>query len=317
MKNNSLHSFDDTLKQSFENLLLVGLKEDIGEHQEDITTKVLFSDTEKSPLIKAKILAKEDLVVCGLPFLFIVFKRANEIKLLKKEGDFVTAGESLAIVVINAKEFLLRERVTLNILQRLCGIATKTHEIRKILSPKVKLLDTRKTIPGYRLLEKYAVKVGGGENHRMGLFDEYMIKDNHITAYQKQNKNALLPIIHLMGADRNAFYEKEKKFRKIIVECKNLFEVNECLLGLEKGYLNQEDVIMLDNMSEDYLKKSIEIIGKRLKIEISGGINKESITMINDLSKKGFLIDRISSGAITHHAPASDINFKIVEIPLF
>jgi nicotinate-nucleotide pyrophosphorylase (carboxylating) len=270
-------------------LLKEYLLEDIG--RADLSAEGVF----RGEKVKAVISAKEDGILAGLPFAMRVFKLLGgdiDIKPLQREGSRFLKGTLLVELYGNAKTILSGERLALNILQRLSGIATKTRKmVEKIEDLPVKLLDTRKTTPGFRLFEKYAVKVGGGENHRFALYDMVMIKDNHIkvagsiTEAVRRVKEIIPPVY------------------KIEVEVEN-FEQLEEVLNLPV------DIVMLDNFSVDDAKKAIEEIRRRrrnIEVEISGGINEENIRDYALLKP-----DFISSGSIVHSARWLDLSLKVI-----
>ncbi len=263
--------------------ILEFLEEDIG--YKDITTDSLNIDRN----IEAFYIAKEDGIIAGLDFAKEVFDVIGSCKFekFKKDGDSVNKSDILAIVYGNGKSILKGERVSLNILQRLSGIATLTNRyVEKIKDTGVKLLDTRKTTPGFRAFEKYAVLVGGGYNHRFSLYDMVMIKDNHIK---------------LVGSIKDAVIQIKKNVSpmvKIEVEVSNFEELNEALL-------TEADVIMLDNMSVEDVKKSVEIVNRRKLVEVSGNI---TIDNIREYALAG--PDFISTGAIVHSAKWLDISLK-------
>ena len=300
------------LRVALKKAFLSGIKEDFDEKkkQNDITTQAIFPRSKPIPLVQADILAKEKLIVCGLPLLKLVFPEKNAVNIFKQEGQKINSGEIIAAITAKADKILCYERTLLNILQRLSGIATKTFQLRSLLSKKISLLDTRKTTPGYRILEKYAVATGGGENHRMNLFDQYMIKDNHLLSYGK-NEDCLLSIVKRISDDRNLFFQKNKKIKLVTVECESQKQLDQILIAFKKGYLKKDDIIMLDNMDEANLIKSIKKIKGLLKIEVSGGINRKSIMMLNRLAEQGLLVNRVSSGLLTHHLQAVDMSLEI------
>jgi len=262
------------------------LEEDIGPR--DITTSSIIPEGLKA---KAAILAKEDFVLAGINVCSECFRTLDtEIKFKGKfkDGDSVKKGKVIAEIKGNAMSILMSERVALNFLQRLSGIATLTSTfVKEVKSLKVKIVDTRKTAPGLRSLEKYAVRVGGGFNHRFGLYDAVLIKDNHI-ALSGDIKKAVTKVKN--GISHTA---------KIEVETKTLREVKE---ALQSGV----DIIMLDNMSLETMTKAIKIIDGRALIEASGNIN---IRNGREVAKTG--VDLISIGSLTHSAPAIDISLEI------
>lgn len=268
--------------KKIKNSIKLALKEDIGSG--DITAN---SCIPKNLKIKAFILAKEKGIICGLEVAEIVFKTFEPkivFKKLVKDGERVAPGKKIAEVSGSARKILSAERTALNFLQRLSGIATLTNEFVKRVKPcKAKILDTRKTTPGLRFLEKYAVRVGGGQNHRLGLWDGILIKGNHID---------------LVGL-KTAIKRTKKLGKKVEVEARNLKEVKETL---EAG----ADIIMLDNMNLKTIKAGIALIGKKAIIEVSGGVNLDNVKKI---AKAG--PDWISVGRLTHSVKSLDISLKI------
>ncbi len=265
----------------------LAIKEDIGKG--DITTEAIVS---KKANAVATIVAKDAGRICGIDVVNEFFKfydKKIDVKCLKKDGEVILVGDEVIRLEGNARSILSVERIVLNFLQRLSGVTTKTKQYVDIISEyKVKLLDTRKTIPGFRLLEKYAVKTGGGKNHRKGLYDMFLIKDNHIEA---------------AGSIKKAVKAVKKKKMKIEVETKSLDQVKEAV---------KEDVnmIMLDNMSIDEIEIAVKMIreaNKKIKIEASGGIN---INNIEEIAKCG--VDFISVGTdLTLSAKALDFSLNI------
>ncbi|MBX0311194.1 MAG: carboxylating nicotinate-nucleotide diphosphorylase [Sulfurihydrogenibium sp.] len=263
--------------------LLEFLEEDVG-HQ-DITTDNL--DTDR--YIEAYMIAKEDGILAGIEFAKEVYNLVGGCKLenFVKDGASIKKGDIIAIVYGSGKSILKAERLSLNIVQRLSGIATLTNKyVEKIKDTGVRLLDTRKTTPGFRAFEKYAVKVGGGDNHRFALYDMVMIKDNHIA---------------LAGSITEAVNQIKKKVSpmvKIEVEVSSFEQ-------LEEALKNPVDVIMLDNMSATDVKKAVKLINKSKLVEVSGNITIENI---RDYALAG--PDFISTGAVIHSAKWLDISLK-------
>ena len=269
-------------------LVKTTLSEDI--QNGDITTRNIFHD-EKNAV--AEVIALEPMVLCGLEIFKAIFKELTTkvafTSFEYNDGDEITAEETIIKIQCGAIPLLEGERSALNILQWLSGIATLTRKFVKKAAP-VKVLDTRKTTPGLRIFEKYAVKCGGGTNHRFGLYDQVLIKDNHIEA---------------AGSITNAMNHVRKNVnqdKKLEIEVKNLKEVKEAIN-------NEADIIMLDNMSIETIKKSISLINGKSKIEISGGVTYDKLT---EISKTG--ADYVSVGALTHSAPAVDISMKITSL---
>ena len=265
-----------TMKMNADKLILMALQEDIT--SEDVTTNAIMSE---KVLGEVDLICKGEGVIAGLN----VFARTFE--LLDKDGDKVNKGDLLAKVKGDIRVLLSGERVALNYLQRMSGIATYTNQVVNLLAgSKTKLLDTRKTTPNMRIFEKYAVTVGGGNNHRYNLSDGILLKDNHIGAAGSVKKaielaRAYAPFV-----------------RKIEVETENLDMVKEALEA-------RADIIMLDNMSIDMMEEAIKLIDGKAQTECSGNVTKENIQA---LAKIG--VDFISSGALTHSAPILDLSLK-------
>ncbi len=274
-----------TMKLNADPLILSALKEDIT--SEDVTTNSVMP---KACLGEADLICKEEGIVCGLDVFARVFELLDEeaeITFFVKDGDPVANGEKMAKLRGDIRVLLTGERTALNYLQRMSGIATYTHSVAKLLDGTgIRLLDTRKTSPNNRIFEKYAVRVGGGNNHRYNLSDGVLLKDNHIGAAGGVTAAVL------MAKSYAPFV------RKIEVEVETLAMVQE---AIEAG----ADIIMLDNMAPDVMKEAIQIIDHRAEIEISGNVTKENIEKL-----KGLGVDYISSGALTHSAPILDISLK-------
>ena len=264
------------------------LSEDI--QNGDITTRNIFKDNKN---VVAEVIARESMVLCGLEIFQAIFnKLTNKVTFTSceyKDGDEVSAEDTIIKIQCGVIPLLEGERSALNILQWLSGIATLTRKFVQKAAP-VKVLDTRKTTPGLRVFEKYAVKCGGGTNHRFGLYDQVLIKDNHIEAAGS--------ISNAMNHVRNNINQD----KKCEIEVKNLEEVQEAIN-------NKADIIMLDNMSFETIQKSVSLINGKSKIEISGGITYEKLA---EISKTG--ADYVSVGALTHSAPAVDISMKITSV---
>ena len=266
-------------------LIKLALSEDIT--GEDVTTNAVMPEKR---LGTADLICKQDGVICGLAVFartFTLLDDSTEVELFAKDGDEVKRGAHIAKVTGDIRVLLSGERTALNYLQRMSGIATATRAMVKLLDGcKTKLLDTRKTTPNMRVFEKYAVKVGGGCNHRYNLSDGVLLKDNHIGAAGGVAKaiemaRAYAPFV-----------------RKIEVEVENL---DMCREALDAG----ADIIMLDNMSADDMAKAVEMIGGRAITEISGNVTAQNIENIKKVGA-----DFVSSGAITHSAPILDLSLK-------
>jgi nicotinate-nucleotide pyrophosphorylase (carboxylating) len=274
-----------TLMLQADHLILEALKEDIS--SEDVTTNAIMREAVNGTV---DLICKQEGVVAGLP----VFKRVFElldpntnVEFYCKDGDKVSNGQKMGSVTGDMRVLLSGERVALNYLQRMSGIATYTRQVADLFeNTDTKLLDTRKTTPNMRIFEKYAVKTGGGHNHRYNLSDGVMIKDNHIGAAGSITKAVK------MAKDYAPFV------RKVEVEVENLDMVRE---AVDAG----ADIIMLDNMSVEEMKEAIVIIDGRAETEVSGNVTKENIKRLTNLG-----VDYISSGALTHSAPIMDISLK-------
>ncbi|MFZ5946813.1 MAG: carboxylating nicotinate-nucleotide diphosphorylase [Stygiobacter sp.] len=276
-------------KKEIIKIVNVALQEDIGSG--DITTNLIVSNNQKGC---ATIYAKEDGIIAGLFVARQVFKTLDDKIIFKastKDGNKISRGEKIAEVKGKLKSLLTSERVALNFLQRMSGVATFTSEfVKQLEGTKVRLLDTRKTAPCLRMLDKYSVKIGGGTNHRFGLYDMVLIKDNHIKAAGSITKAVTL------------VKSKLKNKIKIEVETTSLEEVKEALA-------NKIDIIMLDNMSIDTMKEAIKLINGKVKTEASGNITLENI---REIALTG--VDFISVGALTHSVKALDISMKIENV---
>lgn len=274
-----------TMKMQADQLIRMALQEDIT--SEDVSTNAVMPTATKGTV---ELIAKEDGVIAGLDIyarVFTILDEKTEIDFHCKDGDEVKKGELMATVTGDIRVLLSGERVALNYLQRMSGIATYTHSVAMLLEgTKTKLLDTRKTTPNMRIFEKYAVCVGGGYNHRYNLSDGVLLKDNHIGAAGSVAKAVE------MAKEYAPFV------RKIEVEVENLDMVRE---AVDAG----ADIIMLDNMSPEDMKEAIRIIDGRAETECSGNVTKENIDRLTSLG-----VDYISSGALTHSAPVLDISLK-------
>lgn len=274
-----------TLRLNADPLILSALREDIT--SEDVSTNSVMPVPRKG---EVNLICKQDGVICGLQIferVFTLLDENTEVELKAADGDRVKKGQLLAVVRGDIKVLLCGERTALNYLQRMSGIATYTSEVVKLLEGTgIKLLDTRKTTPNNRLFEKYAVKVGGGNNHRYNLTDGVLLKDNHIGAAGGV-KEAI-----------NLAKEYAPFVRKIEVEVETLDMVKD---AVEAG----ADIIMLDNMDHDMMAEAMRIIDGKAEIEVSGNMTKENLAKLSGLS-----VNYVSSGALTHSAPIMDISLK-------
>lgn len=276
---------DITMRLNADNLIKMALQEDIS--SEDVTTNAVMRSRKQG---EVQLICKQDGIIAGLGVFERVFKlldETTEVEFYAEDGDEVKHKQILGVIRGDIRVLLSGERTALNYLQRMSGIATYTHQIAELLKEtKIKLLDTRKTTPNMRIFEKYAVKVGGGYNHRYNLSDGILLKDNHIGA---------------AGSVRKAV-EMAKEYapfvRKIEIETENLEMVKE---AVEAG----ADIIMLDNMTPEVMKEAVKLIDGRAETECSGNVTKENIERLVEVG-----VDYISSGALTHSSPILDLSLK-------
>ncbi len=274
-----------TAKINADEYILMALKEDIT--SEDVTTNAIMPDAKMG---RAELICKQDGIICGLD----VFKRTFELlddnavfETDIKDGDAVKSGQVMGVIKGDIRALLSGERTALNYLQRMSGIATFTRSlVNELAGKKTKLLDTRKTTPNMRLFEKYAVKVGGGTNHRYNLTDGILIKDNHIGAAGSITKAVQ------MARDYAPFV------RKVEVEVETLEQLDE---AIEAG----ADIIMLDNMDNATMSEAVRRVAGRAETECSGNVTKERLAEIAEIG-----VDYVSAGALTHSAPIMDISLK-------
>jgi len=273
------------VSEPIKKVIKFALAEDIGTG--DITTQATVSPKKKG---RAIAIAKEDFIIAGIDVFAETFQFLDEntkIKKLMNDGRRAKKGDVIAEVSGSLSNILQAERVALNLFQRMCGIATVTAKyVKAVRGTKVKILDTRKTVPGLRILDKMAVRIGGGRNHRIGLYDGVLIKDNHIEA----------------AGDITSAVKAQRKnpFMKIEVETKNIKEVKEALKC-------DVDVIMLDNMSVPAMKKAVDFVNGRTLLEASGNVSLKNVA---DIAAIG--VDFISIGELTHSVRAADISLKII-----
>lgn len=274
-----------TMKMTADELILNALKEDIT--SEDITTNSVMPTAQAG---EVDLICKQDGVIAGLGVFCRVFELLDDsttFELSVKDGDTVKKGEKLGVIRGDIRVLLSGERTALNYLQRMSGIATYTRSIADLLSgTKTKLLDTRKTTPNMRIFEKYAVKVGGGNNHRYNLSDGILLKDNHIGAAGSITRAVQ------MAKEYAPFV------RKIEIEVESLDGLRE---ALDAG----ADIVMLDNMSVEDMREAVKLAKGRAETECSGNVTRENIARLVDIG-----VDYISSGALTHSAPILDLSLK-------
>jgi nicotinate-nucleotide pyrophosphorylase (carboxylating) len=274
-----------TMKLNVEPLILSALKEDIS--SEDVSTNAVMPEAVEG---EVDLICKQDGIICGLQVFektFTLLDEKTKVEFYVSDGDAVKSGQLMGKVRGDIRTLLCGERTALNYLQRMSGIATYTHSVAALLSSsKIRLLDTRKTTPNNRIFEKYAVRVGGGNNHRYNLSDGVLLKDNHIGAAGGVKEAIALAKAYAPFV------------RKIEVEVENLAMVKE---AVEAG----ADIIMLDNMSHTDMEEAMRIIDGKAEVEVSGNVTKENIARLADLG-----VDYISSGALTHSAPIMDISLK-------
>jgi len=273
-------------RERIRQIIRAALEEDIGSG--DVTTDAALTGEETG---RARALVKQDTVIAGgevFREVFLTHDPALEVVLFRRDGETAQAGEVVAEVSGRLKSILTAERVALNLFQRMCGIAAQTRRYaEETKGTKAKILDTRKTMPGLRILDKYAVTVGGGCNHRIGLYDGILIKDNHIDA------------VGGIAAAVARCRQNAHHLLKIEVECRNLDDVRE---ALDCG----ADVIMLDNMAIPEMKQSVALVRGKALLEASGNVSLETV---GEIAATG--VDLISVGALTHSVQAADISLRI------
>ncbi len=274
------------LLKSIDEVVLQALNEDIGEG--DLTASLIPEDS----ISKTRVITREKAVICGTCWFDSVFKQLDEnvkVTWLVKDGDLVEPNQELVRLEGPTRPILTGERTALNFLQTLSGTATAAYNYAQVLEgTTTKLLDTRKTVPGLREAQKYAIRTGGGQNHRLGLFDGILLKENHIAA---------------AGSITNAVTEAKTRYPEIPVEVEveNMEQLNE---AIEAG----SDIIMLDNFTNEQMKKAVKITNGRSRLEASGGYDKESLRAAAETG-----VDYISVGALTKHVMAVDLSMRFVD----
>ena len=274
-----------TMKLNVDKLIMMALQEDIT--SEDVSANAVMPQPQQGMV---DLICKQEGIICGLPIFERVFKLLDpqtHVEFFVKDGDAVKKGQKMAVLTGDMRVLLSGERVALNYLQRMSGIASYTHEVAALLEgSNTTLLDTRKTTPNCRIFEKYAVRVGGGTNHRYNLSDGVMLKDNHIGAVGSITKAVEMAKVYAPFV------------RKIEVETETIEQVRE---AVEAG----ADIIMLDNMSHEQMAEAVKLIDGRAETECSGNVTKENIAKVTEIG-----VDYVSSGALTHSAPIMDISMK-------
>ena len=271
-------------------LIQLALEEDLGDLGDTTTNSVIPADLKTT----AVLIAKEDLICAGLPVAERLFHTLDpDVVFTAKvqEGEACSRGTVMAEISGPARVLLTGERTALNFLQRLCGVATASHKYQELAGTRAKILDTRKTTPGWRNLEKYAVAIGGAFNHRIGLYDRIMIKDNHRELAGMEGKGGILRSVRRA---REMYPQLE-----VEVEVDSLDELDEALLS-------GAEYILLDNMDNEQVVKAVEIAGNRARLEASGNVTLDRIPSLS-----GTGVDYISSGALTHSVKSSDISMDI------
>ncbi|MCK5655706.1 MAG: carboxylating nicotinate-nucleotide diphosphorylase [Candidatus Aureabacteria bacterium] len=272
-----------------EKLVKLALGEDIGKG--DITTEALLIETQSG---KADFIANEDFIVAGLELVDYLFKMVDPLVITHKkvkDGHRIRKGSILVAIEGDVRSLMKGERVALNFISRLSGIATLTSQYVEAVKPYgTKIMDTRKTTPGWRILEKYAVTVGGGKSHRMGLYDQILIKDNHLKLCARETRNSVK-----IAIDR-AVRRKGKYFVEVEIDDPEL-------VTIAKG--SGADRVMLDNMTTDQMRRAIELAGGEIELEASGGVSLDNVV---EIAKTG--VDAISIGGLTHSAESVDISME-------
>ena len=281
---------DKKFIEELEDLVVRSLEEDIGDG--DLTTEIIVSEPRYA---KASIRSKDVGIIAGIEIAEMVFLQVDdalEIEKLKEDGDKVEDGDLLMKISGNGSSLLKAERVALNFLGRMSGIASSTYRFVKAVDGKSIILDTRKTTPTLRAIEKYAVRIGGGSNHRMGLYDQILIKENH-AVWAGGLQKAVASVLASVGTDRELI--------RVIVEARNREEV-------ETASVRGVDRILLDNMTPEKVREIREELPSRWKLEVSGGINLDNVISYADAGA-----DYISIGALTHSVMVFDLTMLIDE----
>ncbi|MBA4054375.1 MAG: nicotinate-nucleotide diphosphorylase (carboxylating) [Marivirga sp.] len=276
-------------EQFLDRFIQTALEEDIGDGDHSTLAAIPRNETKK-----ARLIIKDSGILCGVFLAQSIFQRFDkglEIEIFKKDGAEVSKGDIAFSITGSARSILTTERLVLNCMQRMSGIATKTRHLTSLVAGTgVQLLDTRKTTPNFRLIEKWAVVIGGGLNHRIGLFDMIMLKDNHVDMAGGIEQAINRTKDYLRAGNRNL---------KIEIETRNLDEVKQVLS------VGGVDIIMLDNMSTEEMKEAVKVIGRKFQTEASGNITEETIRGVAECG-----VDFISVGALTHSVKSLDLSLK-------
>ena len=284
-------------------LIKIALAEDIGTG--DITSQLLIAEDTQMQLA---FVARQGMVLCGVDVPALVYQcHPGEgrdpvlVQTLMHDGQLAKAGDIIATVSGNARSILTGERTALNIMQRMSGVATLTRQyVDAVSGTKTKILDTRKTIPGMRVADKYAVRIGGGMNHRMGLWDAVLVKDNHVAGFGIQD-SGFGEMINNIRHKLSSLNPESRILTPVFVECDTLAQLA-AVIDIKP------DRIMLDNMSLDMLREAVKITAGRIPLEATGGV---TLANVRSVAETG--VDFISVGAITHSAPAVDIGLDVIE----
>ena len=285
------------ISEQTKKLIELALAEDIGAG--DVTSNSVLSENSYAEFA---FIPREEIIVCGLPIIAEIFQNLD-FEAHYSDGEKISRGKILGIVRGNIREILRLERVTLNFLQHLSGIATLTNRyVQEIAHTKAQIFDTRKTTPAYRELEKYAVRCGGGQNHRMRLDDMVLIKDNHITAAGgiAAAVAAARNYIKSHAALESASRETPCQAQSVMTEVDNLTQLSQAIAA-------QPDIIMLDNFSLDNLRQAVQMVAGKIPLEASGGVNLQTVRAIAETG-----VERISTSKITQSAPAVDIGLDLI-----
>lgn len=288
-------------------IITTALAEDVGAG--DITSALTIAE---GAMAEAKFIAHEEMVVCGGFVIAEVYGQLDKnikIEVRLKDGTLIKPGAVIATATGNARTLLTGERVALNILQRMSGVATLTRQyVEAVKGTKAKILDTRKTMPGLRALDKHAVTCGGGENHRMGLYDAVLVKDNHLGVRGQGSGvrgqgSGVREVVEEIKKKLSALTPDPRSLIPLIIECDTLAQVEEALTA-------QPDRILLDNMTLEQLREAVKLAAGKIPLEASGGV---TLATVRGIAQTG--VDYISVGAITHSAPAVDISLEITKVP--